>query len=137
MGTIKIINYTSYPVADALETLADVLSISPDTVLRVKQTPQAIRQGDSEFLGLVQPVEHSPRLYDLYLSPGVSASTLPKVLAHECVHLSQYASGRLSVQGSTVMFDGQAYKYDLYDSFSPWEDEAFKMQTKLLKLIKK
>ena len=134
---MKIINYTSYPVADALETLADVLKIQSDTVLRVKQTPQAIRQGDAEFLGLVQPVEHSPRLYDLYLSPGVSASTLPKVLAHECVHLSQYASGRLSVQGSTVMFDGKEYKYDIYDSFSPWEDEAFKMQTKLLKLIKK
>jgi hypothetical protein len=134
---MKIINYTTYPVADALETLADVLSISPDTVLRVKQTPQAIRQGDSEFLGLVQPVEHSPRLYDLYLSPGVSASTLPKVLAHECVHLAQYASGRLSVQGSTVMFDGKEYKYNIYDSFSPWEDEAFKTQAKLLKLIKR
>ncbi len=134
---MKIINYTSYPVADALETLADVLSIPPDTVLRVKQTPQAIRQGEAEFLGLVQPVEHSPRLYNLYLSTGVSASTLPKVLAHECVHLAQYTSGRLSVQGNTVMFDGKEYKYDLYDSFSPWEDEAFKMQTKLLKLIKK
>lgn len=134
---MKIINYTSYPVADALETLADVLKIPSDTVLRVKQTPQAIRQGDAEFLGLVQPVEHSPRLYDLYLSPGVSASTLPKVLAHECVHLAQYASGRLSVQGSTVVFDGKEYKYDIYDSFSPWEDEAFKMQTKLLKLIKR
>lgn len=134
---MKIINYTSYPVADALETLADVLKIPSDTVLRIKQTPQAIRQGDAEFIGLIHPVEHSPRLYDLYLSPGVSASTLPKVLAHECVHLAQYASGRLSVQGSTVMFDGHEYKYDLYDSFSPWEDEAFKMQTKLLKLIKK
>ena len=134
---MKIINYTTYPVVDALETLADVLKIPPDTVLRVKQTPQAIRQGEFEFLGLVQPVEHSPRLYDLYLSPGVSASTLPRVLAHECVHLSQYASGRLSVQGSTVVFDGKEYKYDLYDSFSPWEDEAFKTQAKLLKLIKR
>lgn len=134
---MKIINYTTYPVAEALETLADVLKIPSDTVLRIKQTPQAIRQGEAEFLGLVQPVEHSPRLYDLYLSPGVSASTLPKVLAHECVHLSQYASGRLSVQGSTVVFDGKEYKYDIYDSFSPWEDEALKMQTKLLKLIKK
>ena len=134
---MKIINYTSYPVADALETLADVLKIPSDTVLRIKQTPQAIRQGEAEFLGLVQPVEHSPRLYDLYLSPGVSPSTLPKVLAHECVHLAQYTSGRLSVQGSTVMFDGKEYKYDIYDSFSPWENEAFKMQTKLLKLIKK
>lgn len=134
---MKIINYTTYPVADAIETIADVLSIPQDIILRVKQTPQAIRQGGFEFLGLVQPVEHSPRLYDLYLSPGVSASTLPKVLAHECVHLAQYASGRLSVQGSTVVFDGQAYKYDLYDGFSPWESEACKMQTKLLKLIKK
>lgn len=134
---MKIINYTTYPVADALETLADVLSISPDTVLRVKQTPQAIRQGDAEFIGLIQPVEHSPRLYDLYLSPGVSPSTLPKVLAHECVHLAQYASGRLSVQGGTVVFDGKGYKYDIYDSFSPWESEAFQQQTKLLKLIKK
>lgn len=134
---MKIINYTTYPVADALETLADVLDIPQDIILRVKQTPQAIRQGEAEFIGFIKPVEHSPRLYDLYLSPGVSASTLPKVLAHECVHLAQYASGRLSVQGSTVMFDGHEYKYDLYDSFSPWEDEAFKMQTKLLKLIKK
>lgn len=134
---MKIINYTSYPVVDAIETIADVLKIPSDTVLRIKQTPQAIRQGEAEFLGLVQPVEHSPRLYDLYLSPGVSASTLSKVLAHECVHLAQYASGRLSVQGSTVVFDGKEYKYDIYDSFSPWEDEAFKMQTKLLKLIKK
>lgn len=134
---MKIINYTTYPVAEALETLADVLKIPSDTVLRIKQTPQAIRQGEAEFLGLIQPVEHSPRLYDLYLSPGVSASTLPKVLAHECVHLSQYASGRLSVQGSTVMFDGQVHKYDLYDSFSPWESEAFQQQTKLLKMIKK
>lgn len=134
---MKIINYTTYPIADALETLADVLKIHSDTVLRVKQTPQAIRQGNAEFIGLIHPVEHSPRLYDLYLSPGVSASTLPKVLAHECVHLAQYASGRLSVQGSTVMFDGKEYKYDLYDSFSPWEDEAFKMQAKLLKLIKR
>ena len=134
---MKIINYTTYPVADALETLADVLDIPQDIILRVKQTPQAIRQGEAETLGLVQPVEHSPRLYDLYLSPGVSASTLPKVLAHECVHLAQYTSGRLSVQGSTVVFDGKEYKYDIYDSFSPWEDEAFQQQTKLLKLIKK
>ena len=134
---MKIINYTSYPVADALKTLADVLKIPSYTVLRIKQTPQAIRQGEAEFIGLIHPVEHSPRLYDLYLSPGVSASTLPKVLAHECVHLAQYASGRLSVQGSTVVFDGKEYKYDLYDSFSPWEDEAFKMQAKLLKLIKR
>lgn len=101
--------------------------------LYLRESKELEQKVDAE----IERVEHSPRLYDLYLSPGVSSSTLPKVLAHECVHLAQYASGRLSVQGSTVMFDGQAYKYDLYDSFSPWEDEAFKTQTKLLKLIKK
>lgn len=134
---MKIINYTSYSLSDKLETLADILKIPQGTTLYVKQTPAVITQGDTSFLGIVQPLDYYPNGYELYLSPGLSTSEINSVLSHECVHLAQYATGRLRIDGTAATFDGKSYDYVGYDPFSPWESEAFKMQGKLLKLIKK
>lgn len=60
------------------------------------------------------------------------------VLAHEMVHVKQYALGELVDANSYCMWKGQRYQEFEADSeeyyFSPWEVEAFGMQVGLYRL---
>ncbi len=65
--------------------------------------------------------------------------SLKEILAHEMAHLSQYVSGRLQmdVLSGRCWWEGKEYGNDVPYNERPWEQEAFKVQERLLKEFRK
>ena len=70
----------------------------------------------------------SPRVFDIILNPHEETSIF-QTLAHELVHLVQFATGRLKMFTTVCRWNGVKWKAarnemgDYYDS--PWEIEGF------------
>lgn len=72
-----------------------------------------------------------PREFEIHLNPRIGAIRLLETLAHECVHMKQFASGELrDLLGSSEV----AWKRKLYPGYYtnpgdylnlPWEIEAY------------
>lgn len=84
---------------------------------------------------------YRPKKYRIHLHHTMSEQRTLEVLAHECVHIKQYASGQLRDHpddDELVLWEGEPYEFD-QDSpdywFSPWETEAFGMQPGLYDLL--
>ena len=80
--------------------------------------------------GHCNPIEVSnrPRMFEIGINPNLSRRKMLQCLAHEMVHVKQYARGELSSAFSTAMFNGKVY--NLTSSFEdylnwPWEIEAY------------
>jgi len=72
--------------------------------------------------------EKNPRMFEIGINPNMSRRKMLQCLAHEMVHVKQYARGELSCAWSTALFNGKVYK--LTSSFEdylnwPWEIEAY------------
>lgn len=54
------------------------------------------------------------------------------VLSHELIHLKQYYTGKLKIEGKDVLWNGELYKDGtfVYED-SPWEKEAFGGQNEM------
>ena len=79
-----------------------------------------------------------PGVYNLVVRPDVGAG-IGGILAHEMVHLLQYATGRLwmNVNTGAAMWDGKIYSASVPYEERPWEKEAFKLQRRLERAWKK
>ena len=69
-----------------------------------------------------------PRSFEIGINPNMSRRKMLQCLAHEMVHVKQYARGELSCAFSTAMYNGKTYK--ITNSFEdylnwPWEIEAY------------
>lgn len=76
------------------------------------------------------PTEHSrkPRAFEIGVSPSMSRRKILQCIAHEMVHVKQYAKGELSNQLVTAKWQGKTYKItnSLEDYLNwPWEIEAY------------
>lgn len=72
--------------------------------------------------------DRKPRSFEIGINPNLKRRKMLQCLAHEMVHVKQYARGELSSAFSTAMFNGKTYK--LTNSFEdylnwPWEVEAY------------
>lgn len=70
-----------------------------------------------------------PHTYNLYGSRWLGKTEL----CHEMIHLSQYENGRLRRFENTLIWDGSPYDNATPYMERPWEIEAFKIQTQLIK----
>ena len=70
--------------------------------------------------GCVQISDHE---ISVAVDSRLDVETLATVLAHEMVHVKQYAKGQLKVAGSRFQWLGKTHRGGYYDS--PWELEAF------------
>ena len=80
--------------------------------------------------GHCSPVEHSrnPRMFEIGINPKLRRYKMLQCLAHEMVHVKQYARGELSNELATAKWRGKVFK--LTNSFEdyrnwPWEVEAY------------
>ena len=76
------------------------------------------------------PTEHSrkPRMFEIGINPKLRRYKMIQCLAHEMVHVKQYARGELSNELVTAKWQGKVFK--LTNSFEdylnlPWEVEAY------------
>lgn len=72
--------------------------------------------------------ERRPRSFEIGINPNLSRRKMLQCLAHEVVHVKQYAKGELSNELITAKWQGETYK--LTNSFEdylnwPWEVEAY------------
>lgn len=80
--------------------------------------------------GHCSPIEHGrkPRMFEIGINPKLRRYKMLQCLAHEMVHVKQYAKGELSNELVTAKWQGKTYK--LTNSFEdylnwPWEVEAY------------
>lgn len=72
--------------------------------------------------------ERKPRMFEIGINPTLRRHKMLECLAHEMVHLKQYARGELRHELITARWQGKTYK--LTNSFEdylnwPWEIEAY------------
>jgi hypothetical protein len=87
-------------------------------------------EGQGHAEGHCNPIEapRKPRVFEIGVNPKLQRYKILQVLAHEMVHVKQYARGELSNDTITAKFNGKKYK--LTNSFEdylnwPWEIEAY------------
>ena len=85
-------------------------------------------QGRNE--GHCSPIdaERRPRLFEIGINPKMRRYKMLQCLAHEMVHVKQYAKGELSSELITAKWQGKVYKItnSMEDYFNwPWEIEAY------------
>ena len=56
---------------------------------------------------------------------------LKMTLSHEFIHIAQYESGRLIIDGKNYLWEGEPGVFDGYDVKRPFEQEAFNSQVKI------
>lgn len=71
--------------------------------------------------------------YIIFLSPKLQLHTLLQTLAHEMVHIKQYAKGQLKIKNLGVRWCGKMFKYSQDKGYvnRPWEIEAMQKETLL------
>lgn len=68
---------------------------------------------------------YKPRQFEIELHPGIGAKEILKTLAHEMVHIKQYAMGDMNINGTRWM----GSRVDEPDYWvQPWEIEAYGTQ---------
>ena len=87
-------------------------------------------EGQGRAEGHCNPLdgERRPRSFEIGIRPGMQRYKMLQCLAHEMVHLKQYAKGELSNELITARWQGKTYKLtnSMEDYFNwPWEVEAY------------
>ncbi|WP_336517390.1 hypothetical protein [Pollutibacter soli] len=64
--------------------------------------------------------------YSVYVQSGLKSEKQFLILAHELIHVKQYAAGLLDVTGDDVLWHGKRYYLHPDQLYSmPWENEAY------------
>jgi hypothetical protein len=85
---------------------------------------------------------HRPRDFEIEIDSSLCKKSLLRALAHEMVHVKQYATGQLKdyVNNNDTLWEGKTYKGDRDgDEYwtSPWEIEAYGREVGLYVLFKR
>lgn len=78
---------------------------------------------------------HRPKDFIITLNRRISRNNILRCLAHEIVHMWQYATGKLFdyIYCPDVKFDNQRYNTNTVDyKYRPWELQAYGLQDNLL-----
>ena len=74
-----------------------------------------------------------PREFTIQLEKTLDEMTLLRTLAHEMVHVWQYASGRLRLyQDGRHRYNGRVYSSNTKYLDRPWEGEAYELEEVLV-----
>lgn len=90
--------------------------------------------------GMASPI--TDKLYSMVLSSRIDSEKLIEVVAHEMVHIKQFAKGQLKRKGRQTFWMGKRYvrsKVNYYDH--PWEHDAWSkekfLSAKIFKILSK
>lgn len=122
-----------------LQFLAEKLNITTGEVVIYTNDKllKSLSKGDTSFEAMLFP---SPidKTYQLIFCDNPSAS-LEEIICHEFIHLSQFINEKLKYDVNANKYSWLNKEFDNSIPYKerPWEKEAFKLQTKLLKDWKK
>lgn len=97
---------------------------------------------DSRCYGIVTWTDEDsrvPRDFKIEVDSGLSRRRMMDTIAHECVHIRQYARGELKdlLKHCAKKWRGEVYDDDFPYWKQPWEIEAHKKETPLVKAYKR
>ena len=117
--------------------LTQILKID-DVSIMVVTDDNFCKRFDTEDIEIKAILQGYPVLkkYILYLKSDISNYELLSVICHEMVHLSQYNSGKLKLEGTTFKWEGKSYNHVSYWE-RPWEKEAKEKQYDIEKQVRK
>ena len=110
----------------------------PDLVDKVDLSVY-IRQ--QKYKGHLWTFQHYPNLYTMVIKSSIGRRESLRTIAHECVHIAQYATGKMkdiweNNKGKKVLWKKEHLLDNTYDgkayTNSPWEVEARAMEDKLM-----
>ena len=88
-------------------------------------------------ISLPSPEPDVYQLLKVLIDARLSASKQRLVLAHEMIHVKQYAKQELIILNDNVIWKGQNYSYAYkYNQRMPWEREAYWGDRTLAELVK-
>ena len=102
-----------------------------DVVVLVQPLTESAKQSLGPDTQLKAHVRQEQNGYIVWMD-NISRTEALTVLSHEILHIKQYESGRLVVNGTNVIFDGKQYDINEipYEQRN-WEIEAFHDQTEM------
>jgi len=137
--SIEIINGTAHKDAGKLAAILayDIFEFD-ELTLRMYHLPRILNKVDLTFFGMVEVVYDKPHSYLILLNENLGKHGLMKALCHEFVHIEQFETGRLKIDGSKYRWknefgDMEKVPYEL----RPFELEAAKWQKIILRDLKK
>jgi hypothetical protein len=123
----------AHPLRDKAELFLAQLDVVEDLHLTI-----ALTRLTGNFKGLTVKLD-SPDPDYLFLrvliDDRLSRNSQLRVLAHEMVHVKQYAKNELVVEKDGVVWNGQRLHYGAYDKSNPWESEAYLLDSKLVAMV--
>lgn len=80
----------------------------------------------SEYYALCESVSvEAPRSFEISLAPSMKKREMIVAIAHEMVHVKQYARNELrDTRGSRIKWKGEFFEEDIDYWLSPWEREC-------------
>jgi predicted metallopeptidase len=136
--TIEVLNYTEFKSAtNIVKALTKILGF--ETIrIRLYYLPKVFKLSSTDFWAVAKKAADREQSYKIFLSKKLGPYSLKKVLAHEFIHIVQYESGDLQVDGELFIWKGvggnmRKIKYDN----RPFEIDAKKRQKVVLRDLKK
>lgn len=116
--------------------LTEILKL-PNVELQIVTDDKLVKKFDTDTVEMQALLDRLPvpHKYCLHLR-GVLSMSILSIICHEMVHLKQYESGDLKLEGTTFFWKGQEYNHTDYWS-RPWEIEARREQIDIEKQVKK
>jgi len=135
---MSIVNNTEYNINDIVKLLIEIFGIN-NANIHVNYVPSNMQAGNIRYLGITKWHNYSNgKVAQIFVEKGITKQKVLLALCHEFVHIKQYYDGRLKIGGTVATFDGSVYDMMEVDYMDrPWEIEAYTMQGKLYKKVKR
>ena len=140
LKTLAIENATKYNRADTICLYLAHQILGLDTInLMIANIPEHLNNGEMEFQGMVQMTSFKHNQFLILLNKkNLSFSKLKLTLSHEFIHINQYISGDLIVYPKFAIYKGEKIYFSKTKYKNrPFEKEAFKNQSKIMKKLDK
>lgn len=126
--------------AVTLEVAAKLLDISDAEITIIKNDEMLNQVGCKDYVvnGLLHKTNIPGNHYNIYLRKDTN-EPLRSTLCHEMLHLRQYVDGDLivDIEHKRFIWKGKDYPYSYPYMQRPWEQEAFRSQTKFISEVRK
>ncbi len=136
-SVIQVIGSTS-PRATERQVQAHLnqLDVQENIHLTIRFSARMPERLEGITISLPSPEPDVYQLLKVLIDARLSASKQRLVLAHEMIHVKQYAKQELIILNDNVIWKGQNYPYAYeYNRRMPWEREAYRGDRTLAKLV--
>ena len=114
----------------------DQLDVQENIHLTIRFSTSMPEKLEGITISLPSPEPDVYQLLKVLINARLSASKQRLVLAHEMIHVKQYAKQELIILNDNVIWKGQNYLYAYeYNQRMPWEREAYRGDRTLAKLV--